>query len=147
MTGLAQDIRYALRQLRKSAGFTAVTVITLALGIGANTAIFSVVNAVLLNPLPFKNASRIVSMFEETPNFAKGSISYPNFLDWQRDNRSFEAMAAYRHTEGSITGVGQPENVQAERVSANFFPILGVNQFWDAISLPKKIGAAPAPRP
>jgi len=127
MTGLAQDVRYALRQLRKSPVFTAVTVITLTLGIGANTAIFSVVNAVLLNPLPFKNANRIVSMFEETPNFAKGSISYPNFLDWQRDNRSFEAMAAYRHTDGSITGVGQPENVQAERVSANFFPILGVN--------------------
>ena len=127
MTGLLQDLRYALRQLRKSPGFAAVTVITLALGIGANTAIFSVVNAVLLNPLPFHNASRLVSMFEATPNFFKGSISYPNCLDWQRDNRSFEAMAAYRHTDGSITGVEQPENVQAERVSANFFPILGVN--------------------
>jgi predicted permease len=127
MTGLAQDLRYALRQLRKNRGFTAVAVLTLALGIGANTAIFSVVNAVLLNPLPFSHADRIVSMFEGTPNFFKGSISYPNFLDWQRDNRSFEAMAAYRATEGSITGVGQPENVQAQRVSANFFPILGVN--------------------
>jgi predicted permease len=127
MTGLAQDVRYALRQLHKSPSFTTVTVLTLALGIGANTAIFSVVNGVLLNPLPFRDASRIVSMFEATPNFFKGSISYPNFLDWQRDNRSFEAMAAYRSTDGSITGVGQPENVQAERVSANFFPILGVN--------------------
>ena len=127
MTGLAQDVRYALRQLRKSPSFTTVTVLTLALGIGANTAIFSVVNGVLLNPLPFHDASRIVSMFEATPNFFKGSISYPNFVDWQRDNRSFEAMAAYRSTDGSITGVGQPENVQAERVSANFFPILGVN--------------------
>ncbi len=127
MTGLAQDIRYALRQLHKSPGFATVTVITLALGIGANTAIFSVVNAVLLNPLPFHDANRLVSMFEETPTFAKGSISYPNFLDWQRDNRSFEAMAAYRHTDGGITGVAEPENVQAERVSANFFPILGVN--------------------
>ena len=126
MNGLMQDIRYALRQLRKSPGFATVTVVTLALGIGANTAIFSVVNGVLLNPLPFHNASRLVSMFEATPNFFKGSISYPNFLDWQRDNRSFEAMAAYRHTDGSITGVEQPENVQAERVSANFFPILGV---------------------
>ncbi len=126
MTGLAQDIRYALRQLRKSPSFTTVTVLTLALGIGANTAIFSVVNGVLLNPLPFQDASRIVSMFEATPNFPKGSISYPNFLDWQRDNRSFEAMAAYRSTDGSITGVGQPENVRAQRVSANFFPI-GVN--------------------
>ena len=127
MTGLAQDVRYALRQLRKSPSFTMVTVLTLALGIGANTAIFSVVNGVLLNPLPFHDASRIVSMFEATPNFPQGSISYPNFLDWQRDNRSFEAMAAYRSTDGSITGVGQPENVRAQRVSANFFPILGVN--------------------
>ena len=127
MTGLVQDIRYALRQLRKSPAFTTVTVLTLALGIGANTAIFSVVNGVLLNPLPFQDASRIVSMFEATPNFFKGSISYLNFLDWQRDNRSFEAMAAYRSTDGSITGVGQPENVRAQRVSANFFPILGVN--------------------
>jgi predicted permease len=127
MIGLAQDVRYALRQLRKSPGFTTVTVLTLALGIGANTAIFSVVNGVLLNPLPFRDASRIVSMFEASPNFFKGSISYPNFVDWQRDNRSFEAMAAYRATDGSITGVSQPENVQAERVSANFFSILGVN--------------------
>ncbi|MGA7930955.1 MAG: ABC transporter permease, partial [Candidatus Sulfotelmatobacter sp.] len=90
-------------------------------------AIFSVVNGVLLNPLPFPNANRIVSMFEATPNFPKGSISYPNFLDWQRDNRSFAAMAAYRWTDGGITGVGQPENVPARRVSATFFPILGVN--------------------
>ena len=127
MTGLAQDVRYALRQLRKSPSFTTVTVLTLALGIGANTAIFSVVNGVLLNPLPFPNANRIVSMFEATPNFPKGSISYPNFLDWQRDNRSFAAMAAYRWTDGGITGVGQPENVPARRVSATFFPILGVN--------------------
>jgi predicted permease len=127
MGGFIQDLRYALRQLRKSPGFATVTVITLALGIGANTAIFSVVSGVLLNPLPFHDANRIVSMFEATPNFFKGSISYPNFLDWQRDNRSFEAMAAYRSTDGSITGVGQPENVRAQRVSANFFPILGVN--------------------
>jgi predicted permease len=127
MTGLAQDVRYALRQLRKSPSFTTVTVLTLSLGIGANTAIFSVVNGVLLNPLPFHDASRIVSMFEATPNFPKGSISYPNFLDWRRDNRAFEAMAAYRSTDGSITGVGQPENVRAQGVSANFFPILGVN--------------------
>jgi predicted permease len=127
MNGLVQDIRYALRQLRRSPGFAAVTVITLALGIGANTAIFSVVNEVLLNPLPFQDAGRIVSMFEATRNFPKGSISYPNFLDWQRDNRSFAAMAAYRWIDGGITGVGQPENVRAQRVSATFLPILGVS--------------------
>jgi hypothetical protein len=146
MTGFTHDVRYALRQLRKSPGFTTVTILTLALGIGANTAIFSVVNGVLLNPLPFHDASRIVSMFEATPNFPKGSISYPNFLDWQRDNHSFEAMAAYRSTDGSITAVGQSENVRAQRVSANFFPLLGVTRSWDAISPPKKIGAAPARR-
>ncbi len=127
LNSLLQDLHYALRQFRKSHGFTIVAVLTLALGIGANTAIFSVVNGVLLNPLPFPHANRIVSMFEATPDFFKGSISYPNFLDWQRDNRSFEAMAAYRSTDGSITGVAQPENVRAQRVSANFFPILGVN--------------------
>jgi predicted permease len=127
MDGLTQDLRYAIRQLRKNPAFTAVAVLTLALGIGANTAIFSVVNAVLLNPLPFPNANRVVSLFESTPNFPQGSISYPNFLDWQRDNRSFEAMAAFRSTDGSITGVGQPENVRAQRVSGNFFPILEVS--------------------
>jgi len=126
MTGIAQDIRYALRQLRKSPSFTTVTVLTLALGIGANTAIFSVVNGVLLNPLPFHDANRIVSMFQDSPNFFKGSIPYPNFLDWRRDNRSFEAMAAYRSTDGSITGTGQAEYVHAQRISATFFPILGV---------------------
>src|SRR5712675_579471 len=127
LTSLPQDLRYGARVLVKSPGFSLIAILTLALGIGANTAIFSVVNGVLLNPLPFHNASRIVSMFEATQNFAKGSISYPNFLDWQRDNRSFEAMAAYRGTDGSITGVGQPESVRAQRVSATFFPILGVN--------------------
>src|SRR5215471_14922826 len=127
MHGLAQDFRYALRQLRKNPGFTTVAALTLALGIGANTAIFSVVNAVLLNPLPFQNANRIVSLFEATPNFPQGSISYPNFLDWQRDNRAFEAMAAFHWTDGAITGVGEAEQVHAERVSATFFPILGVN--------------------
>src|SRR5215469_910552 len=126
MSGMGQDLRYALRQLRKNPGFTAVAALTLALGIGANTAIFSVVNAVLLNPLPFPNASRIVSLFEATPNFPKGSISYPNFLDWQHDNHAFEAMAAFRWTGGAIMGVGEAEDVHARRVSATFFPILGV---------------------
>jgi len=127
MTGVVQDLGYALRQLGKNRGFTIVAVVTLALGIGANTAIFSVVSGVLLNPLPFPRADRIVSMFQDKPNFPKGSISYPNFLDWQRDNASFEAMAAYRWGDGSITGVGPAENVPAQRISATFFPILGVS--------------------
>jgi hypothetical protein len=127
MNGLLQDLRYALRQLRKSRGFTIIAVVTLALGIGANTAIFSVVNGVLLSPLPFPNSGRIVSLFQDKPNFPKGAISYPNFLDWQRDNRSFEALAAYRWGDGSITGIGQAEDVHAQRISCTFFPILSVN--------------------
>jgi len=146
MSGLGQDLRYALRQLRKNLGFTAVAALTLALGIGANTAIFSVVNAVLLNPLPFPNASRIVSLFEATPNFPRGSISYPNFLDWQRDNRTFEAMAAFRWTSGAITGEGEAEQVHARRVSATFFPILGVNPILGRNFTPEedRRGANPA---
>src|SRR5437660_3709358 len=122
-----QDLRYGLRMLAKSPGFTIVAILTFALGIGANTAIFSVVNGVLISPLAFRNADRIVSMFQDLPDFPEGSISYPNFLDWQRDNRSFESMAAYRWANGTITGAGQPENVPAQRISATFFPILGVN--------------------
>ena len=122
-----QDLRYGLRRLAKSPGFTVVAILTLALGIGANTAIFSVVNGVLISPLPFRNADRILSVFQDLPDFPEGSISYPNFLDWQRDNRSFESMAAYRWADGTITGVGQPENVPARAISAAFFPILGVN--------------------
>jgi predicted permease len=124
---LAQDVRYGWRMLGKSPGFTAVAVLTLALGIGANTAIFSVVNGVLLNPLPFPNTSRIVSLFQDKPNFPKGSISYPNFLDWQRDNHAFESIAAFRWADGGITGLGAAEEVPAQRVSATFFPILGVS--------------------
>jgi predicted permease len=126
MTGLAQDLRYSLRQLRKNPGFTAVAVITLALGIGANTTIFSVVNGVLLNPLSFPSGNRIVSLFQDKPNFPKGSISYPNFIDWQGESRTFEAMAAYRWADGNITGTGPAENVPAQHISATFFPILGV---------------------
>ncbi len=126
MGGLIQDFRYALRQLRNNLGFTFVPVLTLALGIGANTTIFSVVNGVLLSPLAFPNANRIVSLFQDKTNFPKGSISYPNFLDWQRENRAFEAMAAYRWADGSITGAGPAEEVRAQHVSATFFPILGV---------------------
>jgi len=126
MNGLVQDVRYALRQLGKARGFTVVAVLTLALGIGANTAIFSVVNGVLLNPLPFPNSGRIVSLFQERPDFSRDSISYPNFLDWQRENRAFETIAAYRWADGSITGSGPAEQVDARHVSATFFPILGV---------------------
>ena len=122
-----QDLKYAGRQMMKSPGFTLIAVLTLAVGIAANTTIFSVVNGVLLNPLPFPNPSQLVAIFDNKPNFVKGSISYLNFLDWQRDNRSFEAIAAYRSANGmALTGSGEAENVKGEMISAGFFDILGV---------------------
>ena len=122
------DLRYALRQLFKSPGFTIVAVLTIALGIGANTAIFSVVSGVLLHPLPFPDAGRLVTLYQDEPNFDKGSISYANFLDWQRMNRSFESMAVYRPEEYNLSGMseGEPEHIQGEMISAGFFGILGV---------------------
>jgi len=121
-----EDVRYGLRMLRKNPGFTAVALLTLALGIGANTAVFSIVNGVLLNPLPFPDSDKLVTLFESKPNFREGSISYPNFLDWQRDNHAFTSIAAYRPDTFSLTSAGEPEQVRGEMVSADFFSILGV---------------------
>ena len=121
------DLRYGARMLAKSPGFAVIAILTLALGIGANTAIFSVVNGVLLNPLPFPHPDQIVSLFTEMPNFKNGSISYPNFEDWQRMNRSFTAIAAYRSTGFNLTGNGEPERLHGEMISAGFFEIFGVN--------------------
>jgi predicted permease len=126
METLLQDLRYGVRTLRKSPGFALVAVITLALGIGANTAIFSVVNGVLLNPLPYQQPDQLVALYQRTPNFAEASIPYPNFLDWRRENRSFSALAAYRHEDFNLTGMGNPERLNGEMVSASFFPLLGV---------------------
>jgi len=126
MSGLGQDLRCALRQLRKSPGFTATAVCTLALGIGANTAIFSVVNGVLLNPLPYPQPGQLVALYQRTPEITEVSIPYPNFLDWQRENRSFSALGAYRSEGFNLTNVGEPERLKGEMVSATFFPLLGV---------------------
>jgi predicted permease len=122
-----EDIRYGLRMLRKNPGFTAIALLTLALGIGANTAVFSIVNCVLLNPLQFPDPDKLVVLFESKPNFKEGSISYPNFLDWQRQNHAFSSIAAYRPDSFSLTGAGDPEQLQGKMVSADFFSILGVN--------------------
>jgi len=124
---LPQDLRYGVRVLLKSPGFSLIAILTLALGIGANTAIFSVVNGVLLNPLPFHEPNQLVSMFQEMPNFKNGSISYPNFIDWRRMNTTFAAMAAYRSTGFNLSGNGEPERLHGEMISAGFFEILGVN--------------------
>src|SRR5271163_4697402 len=127
MESLIQDLKYAARVLLKSPGFVLIAVLTLALGIGANTALFSVVNGVLLRPLPYPRPSELVVLSEKTANFESSSISYPNFLDWQRSNSSFTSIAAYRGDDFSITGSGEAERVRVGMVSANFFEILGVS--------------------
>jgi len=127
MDTLLKDIRYTLRQLRKNPGFALVTVVTLALGIGVNTVIFSVVNGVLLSPLPFPNPEQLVSVHENKVNFEGGSISYPNFRDWQKENHTFSSLAIARQYSFSLVGAGDAEQVNGEFVSSDFFSILGVN--------------------
>ena len=124
---LIQDLRYAVRLLLKNPGFTLVAILTLAIGIGANTAIFSVVDGVLLRPLPYPEPDKLIALSEKTANFESSSISYPNFLDWQRRNASFSAMAAYRQDDYSLTGSGESERVRVAMISHGFFEILGVN--------------------
>jgi len=126
MVTLWQDLRYGVRMLVRSPGFTAVAVLTLALGIGANTALFSIVNGVLLNPLPYPSPTQLVEVAAKAPPFSESSVSYPNFLDWVRENHSFEALAAYRQNDFNLTGSGEVERVKATQVSASFFPLLGV---------------------
>ena len=126
METLLQDLRYGFRILVKSPGFTVVAVVTLALGIGANTALFSVINGVLLSPLPFPEPDQLVTLHENKPNFEGGSVSYPNFRDWQKDNHTFSALAVGRTYAFSLTGIGEAEQVGGEFISSDFFPVLGV---------------------
>ena len=126
MEELLQDLKYAVRMLAKNRSFTIVAVLTLALGIGANTALFSVANGVLLNPLPFPAPNQLVALYAKRVSFERASISYPNFLDWQRDNRSFASMAAFRQDDFNLTGAGEAEHIRGEMVSADFFATLGV---------------------
>ncbi len=123
----SQDLRYGIRILAKAPVFSLIAIFTLALGIGANTAIFSVVNGVLLKPLPFHDQDQLVSLFEEIPNFKNGSISYPNFKDWRQMNRTLVDMAAYRSVGFNLSGNGEPDRLHGEMISASFFDILGVN--------------------
>jgi predicted permease len=121
-----QDIRFGLRMLQKSPGFTAIAILTLALGIAADTAIFSIVNGVLLNPLPFPHPEQLVVLHASKPNFEFGSVSYPNFQDWRRDNRSFSSMAISRGYYFGLTGTGLAEQLDGEFITSGFFETLGV---------------------
>jgi predicted permease len=122
-----QDISYGFRMLRKSPTFTAVAIITLALGIGANTALFSVVNGVLLNPLPYPEPARLISVYFKTTQFQQSSVPYLNFLDWQKDNHTFESMAAFRSDDFNLTEAGGSERLHGHMISAGLFNLLGVN--------------------
>jgi predicted permease len=120
------DLRYGVRILLKNPGFTAVIVLTLALGIGANAALFSVVNSVLLNPLPYPQPDQLITLHQSKPNFPTGAIPYPNFQDWQKENQTFSAMAISRRTSFSLIGAGEAEQIDGRWVSAVFFSVLGV---------------------
>jgi predicted permease len=124
---LLQDVRCGLRMLGKSPGFAAIAILTLALGIGANSALFSVVNGVLLNPLPYPDPEQVVIVSDKSSNLPETWISYPDFLDWVRDNHSFTSLAAYESLVSfNLLGQGEPERVSGTEVSSMFFPTLGV---------------------
>ena len=123
---MLQDLRFAIRMLLKNPGFTAVVVITLALGIGANAALFSVVNGVLLKPLPFPQPEQLITIDQSKPNFEFGAIPYPNFLDMQRENQTLSAMAIFRNSSFTLLGQGEAERVNARMISADYFKVYDI---------------------
>jgi putative ABC transport system permease protein len=126
METLLSDLRFGIRMMTRSPGFTLVALITIALGIGANTAIFSVVNTVLLRPLPYHDADNLVVLWEKQDQIDQESPSLPDFIDWRERNQSFEQMAVARRDNVNLTGAGEPERLLARQVTANFFSTLGV---------------------
>ena len=128
---LRHDFRFALRSLIKNPGFTAVAIIVLALGIGANTAIFTVVNAVLLRPLPYYEADRLVMLWETDPRFQFGidtlPVTHGNYMDWREQSSVFEHMCAFGTGRWSFTGSGEPERISGASVSSNFFKLMGIS--------------------
>ena len=140
LADLGQDIHYGLRILRKNPAFTAIAVIALALGIGANSAIFSVVNAILLKPLPYKNPDQLVMIWEKATHlgFPKDTPPPANFLDWRQQSTVFEGMAATSYRSFNLTGIGEPERLDGRRVSANLFDILGVKPIVGRTFVPEE---------
>jgi hypothetical protein len=142
---LWHDVRFSARMMRKSPGFTTVVVITLALGIGANTAIFSVINSVLLRPLPYRESSRLIVLNETTPKVGDVSVSYQNFLDWRTASHTFSQMVAVASVDFNLAGVTQPENISGDAVSPNFLSMMGVRPILgrDFDASEEKAGTAP----
>ena len=129
LTDLIQDLRYAARMQLKNPAFTIVAVIALALGIGANSAIFSVVNSVLLRPLPYKDPERLVMVWEDGSKhgFPQETPAAGNFIDWRDQNTVFEGMAAIADVSFNLTGAGDPERLEGRAVTASLFPLLGAD--------------------
>lgn len=145
METLLQDFRYGWRMLGKNPAFTAIAVLTLALGIGANSALFSVVNGVLLNPLPYHRPAQLFYLYSKTPQFGQASVSYPNFLDWREQSRTFASMAAFRGTDFNLTGMGDAQRLHGHMISAGLFATLGVSPLLGREFSPDedRVGAAP----
>src|SRR5215470_18330060 len=145
MTKISQDLRYSVRMLLKSPGFAAIVVITLALGIGVNTALFSVVNGVLLNPLSYPHSEQLVAVYGTAPGFSQGPASYLNFLDWQHNNQTFSSMAIYRNQDYNITDSTEAQRLSGYMVSADFFSTLQVKPIIGRTFRPDddQVGAAP----
>src|SRR6201981_3659295 len=141
------DLKFALRQLRKSPGFTLVAVLTLALGIGANTAIFSIVNAVLLRPLPYPDPDRIMVLNESSGPGQDYSVALPDYFDWRNDNTVFEHLAATHKESRNLSGIPgrDPERVSGASVTRNFFNVVGMSaQIGRSFSEDEdKVGAPP----
>src|SRR5215218_1854902 len=139
LADLLHDLRYAARLQRKNPGFTIVAVIALALGIGANTAIFSVVNTILLRPLPYKDPERLVMVWEDATRlgYPRDTPAAANFVDWRDQNQVFEAMAALADQSFNLTGMGDPERLEGKRASASLFGLLGVEPLLGRGFLPE----------
>src|SRR5262249_53438093 len=130
---MLQDIRFALRTFRKNPGFTCAAVLTLALGIGANTAIYSVIDGVLMHPIPFPDPDHLVVMYQAGRDSDKNSVSYPNLLDWQRRSQTFEAIAGWRTDAFTLSGRGAAEALFGTMVSANFFSVVRVQPLYGRV--------------
>jgi len=126
MSSLSSDLRYAARTLRKSPGFTTIAILTLAIGIGANTGIFSFVDGLLLKPLPYEHGDRIVRVLEKPPRGERNGISTLNFLDWQKDNTVFDFHSAQAGGAVTMTGGTEPTQLRGARVSPDYFKIFGI---------------------
>src|SRR3954464_5873502 len=136
---MLSDFRYALRQLTKNPGFTAVAVLTLALGIGACTAIFSVVNGVLLQPLDYPHSDQIVVVREtDLPKFPEFSVSPPNYLDWAKQTKSWQYLAAYTGAQVNLTGEGEPQRLVGVKATAHYFDVYGVKPVLGRMLLPEE---------